>query len=378
MFILDRYILRQFFKVLLVGFVAIASLYIIIDAFTNLDEFQIYAERQGRNILAIVYDYYRIHSLSVFDRTYGMLALLAAMATIAWLQRTRELTAILAGGITKWRVVMPILGATLLVSGLGTANREWWMPANRAQLTRNAQDWLGDTPRAFTPRYDHRTDIFFTGRAVVRSKQRIERPNFRLPSTLSHFGDKLVAASAIYQPAEADRPAGFLLDKVERPENLSSLPSCELDGQPVLLSPSDTDWLEPQQCFVVSQLTFEQLATGDLWQRYSSTSELITELGNPSYRVGAETRVIIHGRFLQPFLDVTLVMLGLPLVLRRENQNLVPAISGGLAVVCGFSMLLMTCQTLGANYLLSPVLASWFPLFLLIPLSVFFTKPISE
>ena len=53
MFILDRYILQQFFKVLLVGFVAMASLYVIIDAFTNLDEFQIYAERQGRNILAI-------------------------------------------------------------------------------------------------------------------------------------------------------------------------------------------------------------------------------------------------------------------------------------------------------------------------------------
>ncbi|MFM2095962.1 MAG: hypothetical protein RIS70_3086, partial [Planctomycetota bacterium] len=354
MFILDRYILQQFFKVLLVGFVALASLYVIIDAFTNLDEFQIYAERQGRNILAIVYDYYRIHSLSVFDKTYGMLALLAAMATITWLQRSRELTAILAGGITKWRVVAPILAATVVVSGLGMANREWWMPAHRAQLTRNAQDWLGDTPRAFTPRYDHRTDIFFTGRAVVRSRQRIERPNFRLPTTLSEFGDKLVADSAVYYPPEGDRPAGFLLDKVERPENLASRPSCSLDGEPVLLSPSDTDWLEPRQCFVVSQLTFEQIATGDLWQRFSSTSELIHELGNPSYRVGAETRVIIHSRFLQPFLDVTLVMLGLPLVLRRENQNLVPAITGGLAVVCGFSVLLITCHGLGANYLLSP------------------------
>ena len=378
MLILDRYIFGQFAKVLFVAFFALTSLYVIIDAFNNLEEFQILAERQGRNILIVVQEYYRIQTFALFDKTYGMLALLATMATISWFHRTRELTALLAGGISKWRFVRPILVASLGVSLLGVLNREWWMPIFRSQLTRNAQDWVSETPRPFTPRFDQRSDIFLSGKGILRASQRLERPNFRLPPSLSQFGDKLVAERADYQAAESDKPAGFRLTKVERPERIGTIESAYIDGNPVLLTANDTEWLEANECFVVSNLTFDQLASGDQWQRFSSTNELIGELGNPSSRVGADTRVLIHSRVIQPILDMTLVFLGLPLVLRREHNNLFVAVGWGLLVICGFSAIVVTFQTMGANYLLRPVFATWCPVFLLVPTAVFLSRPLQE
>jgi len=378
MLILDLYVLRQFLKILGVAFFALVSLYVIIDAFNNLEEFQLYAERNAQNILVIVFDYYRVHALTVFDRTYGMLALLASMATIAWFHRTRELTAILSGGISKGRFVRPIVVATVMVSGLGIANREWWMPHYRDRLTRNAQDWLGDTPRPFVPRFDHHTNILLGGRNLIRGRQRVEHPTFRLPANLARFGNKLIAAYATYMPAQDDRMAGFRLVDVERPEKLAALPSEYLEQQPLVLTAFDTDWLGPRECFVATHLTFEQLATGDQWQRFTSTRELIDQLRNPSDRAGADTRVRIHARIVQPFLDIALVFLGLPLVLRREQPRFFVAIGWGLLVVCGFAAAVITCHALGENYLLSPVLATWCPLFLFLPLAVLISRPFQE
>jgi lipopolysaccharide export system permease protein len=88
--------------------------------------------------------------------------------------------------------------------------------------------------------------------------------------------------------------------------------------------------------------------------------------------------VRIHARIVQPVLDISLVFLGLPLVLRREQPRLFVAIGWGLLAVCGFAAAVITCHALGDNYLLSPVLATWCPLFLFLPLAVLISRPLQE
>jgi lipopolysaccharide export system permease protein len=60
---------------------------------------------------------------------------------------------------------------------------------------------------------------------------------------------------------------------------------------------------------------------------------MIRELRNPSSDLGADVRVAIHGRFMQPFLDTTLLFLGLPFVITRTNRNAFIAIGLCLTVV---------------------------------------------
>jgi lipopolysaccharide export system permease protein len=343
-------------------------LFIVIDVFSNLDEFLSMSEKSG-NLLGIMCDYYGARLLSFFDRTSALIALVAATFTVTALQRTNELAALMAAGIPKARVVAPLVGGVIVVSLLAAANRELLVPRFRSQLMRNAQDWEGQSKKELQPRYDNQTDILIAGRYTLAAEQRILQPAFRLPYGLGDFGNQLSATDAYYQAAQADRPGGYLLVEVEQPGDLAEIASVWIEGRPILLSPRDTPWLEPKQCFVVSDVNFDQLAAGSAWRQYSSTPELIAGLHNPSLDLDADVSVTVHTRFVQPLLDVTLFFLGLPLVLAKESRNVFVAVGLCVLIVAIFFLVTITFSALGQNYLISASLAAWAPLLIFVPVA---------
>jgi lipopolysaccharide export system permease protein len=368
MTIFDRYLLRTFAKVLVVSFLSLTGLYVIIDLFGNLEEFISYAEREG-SLLTVLGDYYGARVLSFFDRTSGLLALIAAIFTVTWFQRTNELTAVTAAGIPKARIVRPLIVATVIVAVLAAANRELGLPQVRDKLSRNAQDWHGENSSQLTPRRDNQTRILIAGKATVAAHQQITQPSFRLSGSFAQFGRQLAASKANYQPATTEHPAGYLLDGVTQPASIAAIPSGVLDDQPIILTPRDHPWLKPDQCFVASAVTFEHLAADLAWRQYSSTTQLIGALRNPSLDYGADTRVTVHRRLVQPALDVTLLFLGLPLVLSRSNRNMFVAVGQCLLLVGAFFLVVLACQSLGNAILVSPALAAWLPLLVFVPVA---------
>jgi lipopolysaccharide export system permease protein len=283
----------------------------------------------------------------------------------------------MAAGIARARVLKPLIIAGTLVSAAAVVNRECCIPSVRDKLARNAQDWLGEADRPVQSCYDNKTDIQITGRYSFAAERRIADPNFRLHAPLGGFGRRLLAENAFYRPPQAGRPGGYLLRGVTLPKQLAQLPSVARDGKPVILSPADTPWLGPDECFVASDIDFEQLAGGDSWRDLSSTAQLIAGLRKGTIDYGADVRVAIHRRIVQPFLDVTLLLLGLPLVVTRENRNLFVAAGYCLLVVTGFFLVILACQTMGGHgYLLTPALSAWFPLIVFAPIALDLAQPL--
>jgi lipopolysaccharide export system permease protein len=97
---------------------------------------------------------------------------------------------------------------------------------------------------------------------------------------------------------------------------------------------------------------------------------LIAELGSPSSDLGADVRVAVHSRLLQPVMDGTLLMLGLPLMFSRRRRNVFFSFSICLGVAIAFTMVTLACQSLGSLSLLRPTLAAWAPLLIFLPLAV--------
>lgn len=368
MCIIDRYLVKTFVKILLICFLSFTGLFIVIDVFGNLDEFLAIGQQEG-NLVQVLCEYYGARSLSFFDRTSALMALVAATFTITALQRSNELAALMAAGIPKFRVAIPLLGCVTVVALLAALNREMFVPRFREKLMRNAQDWRGDAKKELHPRYDNHTDILIAGRHTVAAEQRITQPTFRLPYGLGNFGTQLVAKDAYYHEPNAERRGGYLMVGVKKPENLAEINSVAIEGQPVILAPKDTPWLEEDQCFVVSDLNFEQLAAGHAWRQYSSTPELIAGLHNPSLDFGADVSVAVHARVVQPVLDLTLFFLGLPLVISRESRNIFVAAGLCLLVVSLFFVVIIASHALGQNYLISAVLAAWCPLLVFAPIA---------
>ncbi len=142
----------------------------------------------------------------------------------------------------------------------------------------------------------------------------------------------------------------------------------------MLITPHDADWLQPDQCFLASDVSFNLLTDAQAYRKYSSTAQLISGLRDPNRDFGADVRVAIHSRLLQPFLDVTLLFLGLPLVVSRESRNVFLAIGLCIAVVTVFLLVVIGLQYLGAIYLLDPALAAWAPLMLFVPPAVWLAE----
>jgi lipopolysaccharide export system permease protein len=292
------------------------------------------------------------------------------------LQRTNELTALMAAGIAPARILRPLLVASILVALLGIANREFGLPQVRDSLSRNAQDWYGENGRKCTPRYDIRSDVLISGKATYAKDRRIAEPLFRLPPELAAWGQKLVADNAFYHPASKDRPAGYLMRGVRHPANLAKLRSISLGDLPVILSPADTPGLARDECFVVSVVTFEQLTVGSAWRQYLSSYELVTGIRGQTIEPGADVRLTLHSRVVQPLLDMALVLLGIPLVLSRGSRNIFLAAGIGGGLVAGVMVLAMACHALGTNYLLSATLAAWLPLLIFGPVAYTIARPL--
>lgn len=395
MLLIDRYVLRQFVQNLLIFFISLTGLYIIIDSFNNLEEFITFAEHnkslaaatptnelpsaggERGNLFVIMGAYYAPRAIAFFDRTSGILTLIAAMFTVTWIQRHNELTALQAAGIAKFRVLRPVMMAVILVAFLATINRELIIPRYKFELSHNAQNLGGSNARELKPRMDNKTDILLRGDQMVASQRQIHHPSFILPSTLDEYGKSLVAEEAFYKPASQSLPAGYLLVAVTQP-SLDQKASLKLGNETVVYTPLDTPALKPGQCFVASDVSFEQLEDGASWRQYSSTWELIRGLRNPSLDFGADVRVTVHARVVQPLLDVTLLFLGLPLILARENRNVFRAIGMCLALVLAFMLIVIACNYLGDAYVVNPALAAWLPLMIFVPCAVGLSDPLRE
>ena len=368
MTIIDRYLLRQFIQVFIICLMSLVGLYIVIDAFGHLDRFVDYAGKHG-SLLGIMAEYYSYQSISFFDRTSGTLTLISVMFTITWIQRHHEMTALLAAGISRVRVLMPVLIAAFCVSLLAAANRELIMPNIRDHLTTDSKNLDGTQETVMDSQVDSQTDILLGGEKIVLATKKIVNPRFILPTQLDQFGKTLNAKEAVRLPANSDHSAGYLLSGIITPKALLKSPSLVMDGHAVIITPSGNNWLTSDQIFVTSGVSFEFLAAGSTSRDFASTRKMIHQLRSPSTDLGADVRVAIHGRFLRPLLDTTLIFLGLPFVVTRSNRNPFVAIGLCLGIVTVFMLTELGCQGLGSGGWLTPPLAAWLPLLVFAPIA---------
>jgi lipopolysaccharide export system permease protein len=368
--IIDRYLLRQFIQVLVICLVSLIGLYIVIDAFPHIDRFIDYADKHG-NLLGIMATYYAFQAIKFFDRLSGVLTLIALMFTVTWIQRHHEMTALLAAGISRVRVLRPVLLAAIGVSLIAAANREFVMPNIRQHLANDSKNLGGQQQSDMDSRFDRQTDICIGGDKIVPATQKIINPSFVLPRGLDQYGKRLTAKEAVYLPANDGLPSGYLLLEVLEPKSLLKSPALVLDDKPIVMTPVGNTWLEPDQVFVATEVSFEFLAAGATWRDFASTGEMIRQLRSPSTDLGNDVRVAIHSRFMQPFLDTTLLLLGLPFVITRTNRNPFISIALCLGVVTVFMIVVLGCHSLGSSGRLSEPLAAWLPLILFAPIAAY-------
>ena len=372
--LIDRYITRAQANSFFIVFVSLAGLTFVVDAFNNIEEFIAHAA-DGGGLWRVLGRYYGYRLISFFDATSGVIALASAMFALSWLERHNELTALLAAGVTRWRIARPAIVFAGFIAVVAATNRELVLPQIRDALAGNAQDLAGDAWQPFEARYDHRTEILYRGKQWKRSEQLILEPSLLLPPSMAGFSAQIDAAEAHWLPADASHPAGYLLKAVSEPPAIDSTPGLTLGGITVIHTKHNAPWLSPGTCFIASDVSFEQLVGSSNWSLYSSTPELIKAIANPAIGVTADVPLRVHARIVQPVLDLSLAILGLPLVVGPSRKGVFVAVGLSVVLTAVFLLTTLGCHALATSYIVSPSLGAWLPVMLLSPLAAWQAQP---
>lgn len=364
MAIIDRYIISGFLKIFLICFFSFSGLYVVVDAFTNLEEFLEMGKEGG--LPNVIVAYYGPRLLEFFDRTAPLIALVAAIFTVAFMQRSNELTAIAAGGISKSRIAKPLLITTLAIILLTAFNREALLPVFRSQLAMQPQDLSKGMGRLIAPTTDHETGILIRGKEVMPAKQEITEPEFSLPEKYQIYGPRISAGLGLYLPADRNHPAGYLLSQLTSgTQNNKSSPLAE----DVIFLPDQNEWLASEQVFVASEIAPLWLAFPKEMSRNATLAEMV-ERSHRQSSYSKQLKVDIHWRIVQPLFDMSILLIGLPLVISRGERNLFFSAGICMLVIMFMILIVIACQGLGASQILSPPsLAAWLPVIMFLPIS---------
>ena len=143
---LDRYIIRSFLHSYVLCLAIMIGLRLAGDLFVNVDEFAELKDLGWSGLLAHVASYYSANSLLYFQELAGVILTASAAFSLARMNHSNELTAVLASGTSIYRVILPVVLTAMVLSGLSAVNQELLIPRVKQRLALG-RDELPETVR---------------------------------------------------------------------------------------------------------------------------------------------------------------------------------------------------------------------------------------
>ncbi len=350
--ILDKQRYWSFIKAYFICYVSLVGLYVVIDAFSNMDEFSKRADG-AVEMFRIMSRYYLVHQSQFFDQLCGVIGMMAAIFTVTWMQRNNEQLAILAAGVSTHRAIVPVLVSSVIVSAVSVYNQEVIIPTFGEELARRHDDDGQQRVNSVAIRLDSREN-------VIHAKQADRATRTIMPffCTIDKqcFGQmfELDGQQATYIPPDdptAPLKGGWLVreatidppiedDLLEQKDSILVRVVDDGDYPPPIAISSKTESADPSQptvpdeapltlltahseisylasipplplClsfetwrmhtladrridfgrgtyFLKSSVTFKAMTRKTNWQNFATTSELLESLSDPSTGEGSE------------------------------------------------------------------------------------------
>ncbi|WP_417915205.1 LptF/LptG family permease [Candidatus Electronema sp. JM] len=129
--LLNRYILRQFAKNILLLVLSFIAIYILIDFFEKIDNFV----EKGKP-MALVAKFFLLSIPFVVEQMGPVCILLAGVVTLGVLNHSNELTALKAGGVSLRKIIMPVIAAGAAATLFLLALSQFVLPRTAAQTSK--------------------------------------------------------------------------------------------------------------------------------------------------------------------------------------------------------------------------------------------------
>ena len=351
--ILDRYILRSLLINYLIAIGAMISLYVVLDLFVNMDEFT----EQGYPLTTVVKNiisYYAPNVLLYYAQLSGVITLFACMASLARMRKLNELTAILASGVSLYRVAAPIVAFGIATTGILIVDTEILIPGVAHLLSRDHDD--ADGTKAYEVLFlrDHNGDLlsaaqFHPTRHDLKKLLLLQRDESGAMAGI------LAADHAEWEPPTPVRPMGrWVLDR----------------GRQRVRTVCEDRHFGPSECVEESFPRYYetdlgpdeiQLRQSEGWLRFLSLKQLreVRGHGTADTMTALQTK---HTRIATPIVAMILLLLGLPCFLDRSPANILRD-AGRCVGLCGLCYV-VTFVAQSIRPASESALPAWIPIFI--------------
>jgi len=351
--LLDEYVVRAYAANFLFSLAAFAMLVIVFTFFELIGDIV----RNG-TALIVVGDYLLNLIPYIVNQVTPLCSLLAVLITFSALNRTSELTAMKATGISLYRVVTPVFVLAALLSVALFAFNENYLPdANRRQEELRAQikgkpaqtflrpdrKWIsGQSDTADTPDRIFYYQAFDPDRKVFAKLFVFEFD----PKSFT-LVRRIYAANAHW-----DEPSGAWVFENGWQRTFSGATVAPNGYQPFALA-SFPEIHEPPNYFQKDDKLSDEMNYGDL-------SSYIADLRQSGFDT-LRLRVQLENKLAVPAITLVMAILAIPFAVSMGKRGGLAGISTAIAVAIFYWVVAAAFSSLGEYGALPPLLAAWSP-----------------
>jgi lipopolysaccharide export system permease protein len=340
MTILDKYLVREILKCLVIVLAVVLGLFIIVEFFNKADNFM----EAGLPITRLI-RYLQLKLPQIIVQITPIGILLAILVALGLMNKNNEIIALKSGGGSIYLLLRPVLAIAVLLGivlfllseiivpiTISRANRIWFAEVKKkpAQATRQKDIWIKGNRTIYFIKYFNPQNKSMSG------------------ETLNYFdrefnlSKRVDANSAFYQKGQ-----WIFYDIMEQEFNTKS------KTYDVRFYPHRTEKIDilPEDL----KRVFKKSEEMNIAELYSYIQEVESE----GYD-GTAFRVDLHARFAFPFLTVIVCIIGIGIAVKRKGRE-GPSVGIALGAVLVFLywVLHSFCLSLGYGGLLPPVIAAW-------------------
>ena len=341
--ILHRYVIREFLKIFALSLSSLILIYVIVLFFQKMNVFTKY---KAPFYLIFVYLFYKIPDVT-FEWVLPYAVLLAALLTLGSFSRHSEITAMKAGGVSLYRITLPLLLIALLISFFSFLGNEYLVPYTN-QKTRYLLD--------VRVRKEKPASFFKNFKIWYRSDHRI------LNIQLLNPQKKVLNGFTLYQ----------IDDYFRCTKRIDAREVQWVNGRWWFRDGAIRDFGEGDAIHVTpfKEMEFPLEENWESLQRIGRYSEEMSygELRTYIQKIQASgydaTRYLVdlYSKYSRPLLNLIMILIGVPFALKTGRSGGV-ALNIGVSVMIGFAygVTFYIFISFGKSGVLSPFLACWIP-----------------
>ena len=337
--LLDRYVVRQFLFTFILLVLGLPLLFIIGDITDNIDTYMDRGVPMGRLALSYVYFFPQFMVYA-----FPIAALVATVFTIGGMTRHQEITAAKAGGVSFWRLFVPIglMSIVLAFVALGLGDVVPTLLMKRAELVGESTQPTSGPRVNFV--FQTQEEGLLTARRLDPATGEISEMALERDATAEQPGVHILARRAVWREV-----GGWRLEDGWRRElradstehavrfDTLALPGLVEEPEDLMAEPREPDQM-----------------------RYAEMTRFIRAIE----RSGGDARPLRVERAQKlaiPMAVVVIVLFGAPLVTSSNRGGAAYGIGVSLGVTIIYMLLFRVGKAVGSSGALDPYLAAWGP-----------------